>query len=375
MREFAGSAPTMLRDEAGSANGVTPSTSVPFENPVRFVVFRYAHHSPHSGYSRLAEYGMERFDGEVIRVSKPLSKRLIRSRMLWRLAAGTPAYDRSSMAAELAVAKRMLRETSSIFHFLYGERTYHYSGQLNNHRQNRLIATFHQPPSQLAYDVQIKWHLRQLSAVVCVARNQQEFFADVVEESRIFFVPLGVDDVYYTPPASFDSRDPNLCLIVGSNHRDYPTLRGVIELAAYRRPQTRFVAITSPRNESLTGKHPNLEFRSGIPESELLELYRSAALMVMPLTDATANNAILEGMACGLPIVATDVGGVRDYVNPECSVLIPPQKARKMADAIVDLLGSPKEREKMAEGARVQAEKFSWPKVIDQIQEVYATVA
>ena len=54
--------------------------------PVRFVVFRYGHHSPHSGYSRLAEYGMPQFDGEVIKVGKPLPKALIRERMLWRLA-------------------------------------------------------------------------------------------------------------------------------------------------------------------------------------------------------------------------------------------------------------------------------------------------
>ena len=318
---------------------------------------------------------MARYGGEVIRVSKPLSKRIIRDRMLWRLAEGTPAYDRASMAAELTVARRMLRESKCIYHFLYGEKTYHYVGHLNNYRQNRLVATFHMPPSTLKNDVQIKWHLRQLSAVVCVGRNQQEFFSDVIDEKRIFFVPLGVDDVYYTPPDSIELRDPNLCLVVGSNYRDFPTLRGVIELVAYRRPQTEFVAVTSPRNEKLVGKHPNLTIRSGIPESELLELYRTAALMVMPMTEATANNAILESMACGLPLVATDVGAVRDYVTPECTALVPLQNARAMADAIVDLLESPVERQRMSMSARAQAAKFSWPKVVDQLQAVYAAVA
>jgi glycosyltransferase involved in cell wall biosynthesis len=295
--------------------------------------------------------------------------------MLWRLAEGTPAYDRASMAAELTVVRRMLRESNSIFHYLYGEKTYHYSGHLNNDRQNRLVATFHQPPSRLKNDVQIKWHLRQLSAVVCVGRNQQEFFADVVDENRIFFVPLGVDDVYYTPPDSYELRDPNLCLLVGSNYRDLPTFRGVVELVAYRRPQTQFVAVTSPRSEELVGKHPNLTIRSGIPESELLELYRSAALMVMPLTEATANNALLESMACGLPLVITEIGAVCDYVNPEYSALVPPQNARAMADTVLGLLDNPSERQRMSTGARIQAEKFSWPKIIDQMQKVYTAVA
>ena len=188
-------------------------------------------------------------------------------------------------------------------------------------------------------------------------------------------MPLGVDDVYYTPPDSFESRDPNLCLVVGSNYRDFPTLRGVIELVAYRRPQTQFVAIASPQSEQLVGIHPNLTIRSGIPESELLELYRSAALMVMPLTEATANNAVLESMACGLPQVTTDIGAVRDYVTPECAALVPLQNARAMADSIVELLDNPVKRRRMSDHARAQAVKFSWPTVVDQLQAVYKAVA
>jgi hypothetical protein len=60
-------------------------------NRIRYVVYRYQHHSPHSGYSRVAEYGVKKFSGEVIRVDKPLSKKIIRQRMLWRIAKGTPA--------------------------------------------------------------------------------------------------------------------------------------------------------------------------------------------------------------------------------------------------------------------------------------------
>jgi glycosyltransferase involved in cell wall biosynthesis len=341
---------------------------------VRFVVFRYGHHSPHSGYSRLAEYGLTEYKGEVIRVTKPLPRSIIRERMLWHLANGTPGYDRASMAAELKVSWHMLRERGYIYHFLYGETTYHYSGFLNNIRQNRLVATFHWPPSRIRQTVQIDWHLRQLSAVVCVGRNQQEFFADILDRDRIFFVPLGVDTEYFTPPASFDTRNPDLCLFVGANYRDFPTFRGVIELVAYRRPQTQFVAVTAPNCYDLIGSHPNLVLRSGIPESEFRDLYRSASLMIMPLHEATANNAFLESMACGLPLVASDVGATRDYVSPECAALVPPYDARSMAEAVLSLLDEPVDRARMSEQAREQAVKFSWPKVVKQLQSVYAAV-
>jgi glycosyltransferase involved in cell wall biosynthesis len=188
-------------------------------------------------------------------------------------------------------------------------------------------------------------------------------------------VPLGVDTEYYTPPASFDARNPDLCLFVGTNYRDFPTLRGVIELVSFHRPNTQFVALTSPDSFERIGRHPNLSLLSGITESELFDLYQSAALMVMPLHDATANNAILESMACGLPIVITDVGAVRDYVNSDCAVLIPPYDSRGMAEAVLDLLDNPLERQRISERSREQALSFSWNNIMKQLQTVYEAVA
>lgn len=345
------------------------------ESRIRFVVFRYGHHSPHSGYSRLAEYGVTHLKAEVIRIDKPLPRSIIRERMLRRFARGTPGYNRAAMAAELKVAWNIVKEPGYIYHFLYGETNYHYAGLLNNYRHNRLVATFHLPADGMRRAMQIDWHIRQLSAIVCVGRNQLEFFNDIFDRERVFFVPLGIDTEYYTPPASFMTRNPDLCLIVGENYRDFPTLRGVIELVAYQRPKTQFVCVSSPRSRELLGSHPNLTFRSGIPESEFLALYHSAALMLMPLHDATANNAILESMACGLPLVASDVGAIRDYVSSECAALIRPYDARVMAEAVIDLLDDPAEREKMSKCSREQACKFAWPAVVKQLQSVYTAIA
>ena len=342
---------------------------------VRFIVYRYSHHSPHSGYSRLAEYGTKHFGGETIVVDKPLSRHIIRQRMLWRLAKGTPGYNRAAMAAELRAGWNMLRDSDCIYHFLYGETTYHYAGYLNNRKQNRVIASFHQPLTGFRKAVQIDWHLRQLSAAICVGRSQQAFFEGILDPARVFFVPLGIDADYYVPPTSFETRSSDLCLIVGENYRDFPTLRGVIELVAYQRPQTKFVFITLPQSAERIGYHPNLTLRSGIPEPEFLKLYQSATLMLMPLIEATANNAILEGMACGLPLVVTDTGDIRDYVSPRGAALILPHDSQGMAEAVLNLLDKPQERQRMSEESRVQALKFSWPNVMEQLSSVYNAIA
>ena len=97
--------------------------------------------------------------------------------------------------------------------------------------------------------------------------------------------------------------------------------------------------------------------------------------MVMPLHDAVANNAVLESMACGLPLVVSDVGATRDYVSPDCSVLVPPYDSRRMAEAVMNLLDEPKERKQLAEKAREQSLLFSWPKVVNELLTLYKAVA
>jgi glycosyltransferase involved in cell wall biosynthesis len=363
-----------MKASAGNGTGDKMDQNKESSRRIRFVVFRYTHHSPHSGYSRLAEYGVKQYPAEVIRITKALPKWLVRERIYWRLAKGTPGYTRAAMAAELQVSYRMLREKSSIFHFLYGETTYRYTGGLNNRNNNRIVATFHLPPVGIQQAWKIDGPLRQLSAAICVGTSQQEYLAKIIGANKVFFGPLGVDTEYYTPPASFANRDPNLCIIVGENYRDFPTLRGVVELVSYMRPQTRFVAVLPQRCYELVGQHPNLTMRSQVPEEELLALYRQASLMVLPLKDATANNALLESMACGLPQVITDVGSTRDYTSEQCAALMPLNDARKMAERVVDLLAAPGEMECMSQAAVEQAKKFAWPSVVAGLRSIYHAI-
>jgi glycosyltransferase involved in cell wall biosynthesis len=332
---------------------------------VRFVTYRQEHHSPHSGYDALTNYFGTAISAE------PLPKQIVRNRLMYFIADGTPAYDRQAFAAEIKAARRLLTDKCCIYHVLYGENTYHYFGWFNNHRKNRIIATYHLPPSVFRDAVRIDWHIRKLSAVICVAQNQIDMFAPLLGRDRVFFVPHGIDAEFFTPPANFERREPNLCLFVGTFLRDFPTLRGVVELVAYRRPDVRFVVVTGSASIDRVGVHPNMSVRTHIPESELVHLYQTATLMVMPLLDATGNNALLEGMSCGLPTVVSDVVGVRDYVDPESAVLVPPRDARRLAEEVLALLGDSEQLKRKSELARKRALQFAWPEVVKQLRAVY----
>ena len=106
----------------------------------------------------------------------------------------------------------------------------------------------------------------------------------------------------------------------------------------------------------------NLEVRTDVSDEELREAYRSAWGLLMPITDATANNSILEAAACGTPIIATDIGGVRDYV-PESAGLLCRGDADTYVDAVRQLIDQPSLRDSLGASARRNAETLAWPGV------------
>jgi glycosyltransferase involved in cell wall biosynthesis len=75
--------------------------------------------------------------------------------------------------------------------------------------------------------------------------------------------------------------------------------------------------------------------------SDATSAYGNATLFVLTSEVEGTPNVLLEAMACGVPIVATDVGGVRSILPDGWKHLCAPGDVRGMADSIVALLGDP----------------------------------
>jgi glycosyltransferase involved in cell wall biosynthesis len=97
----------------------------------------------------------------------------------------------------------------------------------------------------------------------------------------------------------------------------------------------------------------------------------TATLYVQPSLSEGASNAVLEAMAAGVPIVASDVGGMRELLG-NTGVLVTPGDARSLRDAMAHLLASRTELRRLGDAARGRArERFSEDAVITTTISVY----
>ena len=339
------------------------------KNRVFLLSRRWPHHSGHSGYDLFGRYV-----GQPL-TANPVPSFLLPDRVYHRITRKMRGYDRMGIGLELRAARHMAVNRNCVYHILYGDNCYFFLGHLDGWRGHRVIASFHHPPRKFATVVRNTENLSRLSAVVVLGTNQISSFTDLLPEDRIFLVPHPVDTSYFVPPPDFDNREENLCLFVGSHLRDIDTLRMVIENAWVRAPQLKFVVVAHPYHiAKFNGVIGNLTLRSRISEEELREYYQKATLLIQPLQDMTANNTVLEASACGLPMVVTDVGAIKDYVNDDIAEFVPAFDSDAMLEAIIHLINNPEKRERMSLNARKRALEFDWQLISRRMNEVYLQV-
>jgi glycosyltransferase involved in cell wall biosynthesis len=117
--------------------------------------------------------------------------------------------------------------------------------------------------------------------------------------------------------------------------------------------------------EMVRRDHPSVELSTyhgkGIPQERMAEAYCSADLFVDAQWYAGWNNPVAEAMACGVPVVCTDIGGVADFAfHEETAVLVPVGRVERLASAIRRMIADGDLRERMRQNAFRAVARFDW---------------
>jgi glycosyltransferase involved in cell wall biosynthesis len=112
-------------------------------------------------------------------------------------------------------------------------------------------------------------------------------------------------------------------------------------------------------------------FMPALPKNEWLELSKNCTMMVsVPAIDNTPVSMI-EGMALGLPVISTNVGGIRYLIeHNKTGILIEHNQEQQLADAILYLSTHPEAGAAMATAAREKAEHYDWKKIRTRWQKL-----
>ncbi len=262
-----------------------------------------------------------------------------------------------------------------------------------------VICTVHSPPLSYESYTGIRRFLRRISYHSLLSRgwlacdhligSSSQVCRDLIgtwkiTPERVTYVPQGVNTEIFSPGAVGKEEaqakfgiPSKYCIFVGH----MSTRKGPdILLKALAEVECHGVLVGGgPLLKRLINLANNLGisqrvvFTGPVGKTDLVRLYAGASMFVFPSRSEGAAIAPLEAMACGLPVILSDIPGSRDYVTPESNgYLVGREDVEGLAKAIDILIKDDSSRAVMGRQSRLIAlKKFSWPFVARETFKVY----
>ena len=119
------------------------------------------------------------------------------------------------------------------------------------------------------------------------------------------------------------------------------------------------------------GIDDNFKLAGFVSDADLPSYYNAADLFVLPSKSGEGLPLVaLEAMACTLPVIASDVGGIREVLKEDYGKLVPPNQPERLAEAILDFAAQDFSKRKLELRAMME-EKFSWDTNVERLIEIY----
>jgi phosphatidyl-myo-inositol alpha-mannosyltransferase len=202
-------------------------------------------------------------------------------------------------------------------------------------------------------------------------------------EARWEIIPNGVDTEFFHAGASSGppAGDPELLFLGRLDPRNgLDTLLAAMPRILERLPGARLTVAGDgplrPVYERLARPLGSRVEFVGRVNGDRPEHYARAAMYLCPTTKASFGITLLEAMACGTPLVVSDITGFRELVggSPE-AVLVPVGNPTAWSSAILRLLDDHGGLAAMGAAGRRKAEAYAWPRIAARVMDVYRRVA
>ncbi|MDQ1271610.1 MAG: hypothetical protein QG591_240 [Planctomycetota bacterium] len=290
---------------------------------------------------------------------------------------GMQYYKLSDLTAEIRALRKCFRNKVDVIHYMDGEHSAQYLSWLCKLPRNvrpKVVATYHQPP-ELLNSLTNKRVISMLDHVTVVSPEQISYFRELLPPDKISMILHGIDVDFFRPGSKLRTDGKFRCITVGHWLRDFKAIREVAEkLTVYKDIEFHVVSsnLTGPRLTGLEGLTNVILYRDTLDDAGLLERYQQSDILFLPLLNSTANNALLEGIACGLPVVSTYLPSVKAYLPGNEAILIKDNDPKQFVEVILRLSQTTDECKNMAREARKRAESLDWRNIAPQYEAVYS---
>lgn len=226
----------------------------------------------------------------------------------------------------------------------------------------------------------LNYHFADQISPVC-AYNRRWEEAHGAAPDKIKVIHNGVDPQRFSPREEA-ARDKATIIVTPAAIgplKDIETLILAADLVRREEPGVQFLVYGSIADQEYYDRCIALRDRLGLQKVVIFpglsttpwDIYNDGDIMALTSISEAFPYAVIEAMSCGKPVVATDVGGVREALEG-CGVLVPPRRPEEFAASLVTLLRDPSGRVEMGQDARNRVlDVFTLHRFADEYRKSY----
>lgn len=236
--------------------------------------------------------------------------------------------------------------------------------------------------------------VRTAAAIICGSENSKRDLVEAykISPAKVHVVPYGVDHQRFSPGAGLDpawARQAGIregyVLHVGelSHRKNIPALlRAVAHLRSLGKWGARQLVLAGAEAPGMLGADEihktveqlelsaNIVLAGRVPEEHLPGLYAQASLLVMPSLYEGFGFPVLEAMAAGTPVVASNTSSLLEVAG-NAAILVSPSDTTALAEAITSVLERPQCAAELRTKGLAWAKQFNWQRTAAETIEVY----
>jgi glycosyltransferase involved in cell wall biosynthesis len=240
------------------------------------------------------------------------------------------------------------------------------------------------------FDIALRLFASQIDRYIALLESEKQVVIKKfnLKPEKVAVIPNGIQELFYAQDGNKENFwkewgiEPGKWQLIAGAACRLNYVKGLQNLlqAVRELPQVLFVFVGGDDGyyghlHKIYNQFTNVIFTERyLPPTEVKDFYQAIDLFLLPSLYEPFGMTVVEAMAQGKPILATNRGGTKEIVKPEFGELLDPSDQEKWKERIEYYANHKSELESKAEVAKQNATGYSWDKVISQIIAIYDQV-
>jgi glycosyltransferase involved in cell wall biosynthesis len=298
----------------------------------------------------------DEYHGKMMKLNNKLAL-ILKNKSSSSLTKTGTAYTSYSAKLELYGLINSFKQKSKIIFYPYADYDYNYLGYLKILHRKKIVLWTYFSVEELTNRFKNLNHFETADLILVAGKDQFNYLKSKLNKPKLVYFPIGVDTEYFKPSTSYNNYQ---IVFSGANRRDFDTAIKAFDIIYKEFKELKVYFIGCHNSSAAIEKRDYIEICQHLSDDDMLKIYQQSHLQVLTLLDGGSSNSLLEGYACGIPVICTELLNIVDYLVDNHVLKIKKEDYVDLSHKIMQIFLDNQLRQKLSIECLNKSKEYGW---------------